>query len=90
MSLVQAVWPWVNTWLDWFKAHNEKEGEKEGKKGRDRDQNKDQNKLAAQGFLQLLDQLCIILLQDSVLLRSSRAILYGKIQSLYGKTIRNS
>lgn len=63
--LIQAVWPWVDTWLDWFKSYDEQanKGDKDDEKEEDR------NDMAAQGFLRLLDQLRTILLQDSVLLR---------------------
>lgn len=64
--LIQAVWPWVDTWLDWFKSYDEKEKAEGSKEG---DKEEDHNDMAAQGFLQLLDQLRTILLQDSVLLQ---------------------
>jgi hypothetical protein len=72
-SLVQAIWPWVDTWLDWFKSYGEKaDGDRNdgGNRADDnQDKEEDRNDMAAQGFLRLLDQLRTILLQDSVLLR---------------------
>lgn len=72
-SLIQAVWPWVDTWLDWFKSYGEKadgDGNDSGNRAEDnQDKEEDRNNMAAQGFLRLLDQLRTILLQDSVLLR---------------------
>jgi hypothetical protein len=72
-SLVQAIWPWVDTWLAWFKSYGEKaDGDRNdgGNRADDnQDKEEDRNDMAAQGFLRLLDQLRTILLQDSVLLR---------------------
>jgi hypothetical protein len=63
IPLIQAVWPWVDTWLDWFKSYEEQA------KGDQDEREEDRNDMAAQGFLRFLDQLRTILLQDSVLLR---------------------
>jgi hypothetical protein len=64
-SLVRALWPWIDQWLTWFQSDdstNKPPGEASGQEDRD--------DMAAHGFLQLLDQLRIILLQDSVLLQA--------------------
>jgi hypothetical protein len=84
-ALVQAVWPWVDEWLDWFKSFNDqdKKDEQQGKE-------EDCNDMAAQGFLRLLDQLRTILLQDSVLLHEQFPHHpSGRIQSLPGGIIRS-
>lgn len=65
--LIWAVWPWADTWLDWFKSYGERA---EGDRAEDdREKEEDRNDMAAQGFLRLLDHLRTILLQDSILLR---------------------
>lgn len=74
-SLEQALWPWVDEWLAWFDSNLEAddtdddtaEGEEEYESYYDDDD--DTQDLAAQGFLRLLQQLRIILLQDSVIMR---------------------
>jgi len=62
-SLEQAVWPWVDEWLAWFDSNAE------AGSGDDGEGEADRQDLAAQGFLRLLQQLRIILLQDSVVMR---------------------
>lgn len=64
-SLVRALWPWIDQWLAWFQSDdptNEPPGGAPNQEDRD--------DMAAQGFLQLLNQLRTILLQDSVLLQA--------------------
>jgi len=81
-SLEQAVWPLVDEWLAWFDSHaNSNDGgggggdeDGEVKKGSpvragESEDEADGRDLAAQGFLRLLQQLRIILLQDSVIMR---------------------
>jgi len=63
-ELQQAVWPWVDTWMDWFSSYNKTDGVNVSC-----DSQEDRNDLAAQGFLQLLTQLRTVLLQDSVILK---------------------
>uniref|UniRef100_A0A093XJK8 High-osmolarity-induced transcription protein 1 n=1 Tax=Talaromyces marneffei PM1 TaxID=1077442 RepID=A0A093XJK8_TALMA len=76
-SLVRALWPWVDAWLIWFQQEDtcikdidpildlppQPPLVQAGK------QQIDSNDLAAQGFLKLLQQLRIILLQDAVFLQ---------------------
>ncbi|KAJ5605348.1 short-chain dehydrogenase [Penicillium lagena] len=65
-SLVRALWPWIDQWLAWFNSNDptNEPPPSEATGPEDRDD------MAAQGFLQLLNQLRIILLQDSVLLQA--------------------
>jgi len=66
-SLEQAVWPWVDEWLAWFDSNAEAGSGDDGKG--EGEGEADRQDLAAQGFLRLLQQLRIILLQDSVVMR---------------------
>ena len=69
-SLEQAVWPFVDKWLAWFDSYADgREEEKSSHADDDDDDDDDRTDLAAQGFLRLLQQLRIILLQDSVVMR---------------------
>jgi hypothetical protein len=65
-SLEQTVWPFVDEWLAWFDAEANGAGDDDHVKSEDE---ADRQDLAAQGFLRLLKQLRIILLQDSVIMR---------------------
>ena len=83
-SLIDAVWPWVDQWLAWLKAHTgpSEVGREDGLGGvaaaayedlplQDLPSDKeDPTDIAAQGFLQLLKELRVILLQDSVIMRT--------------------
>ena len=62
-SLERAVWPFVDEWLAWFESDGKSTVEGDDSSEADRQD------LAAQGFLRLLQQLRIILLQDSVIMR---------------------
>lgn len=72
-SLLDVLWPWVDEWQLWFRCegnaadpalttcqHLDLESMSE---------NEDRTDMAAQGFLRLLTELRVILLQDSVILR---------------------
>jgi hypothetical protein len=63
-SLEQAVWPFVDEWISWFDSHVDADADNDV--DADTDDRKD---LAAQGFLRLLRELRVILLQDSVILK---------------------
>ena len=69
-NLIRAVWPWVDQWQTWFQ---EKHGEIAPQSSASYDKidldnaGEQPEDLAAQGFLRLLAELRIILLQDSVL-----------------------
>ena len=63
-SLVQALWPWIDQWLAWLDPEPADLPEHLVGEG-----SPDQDDMAAQGFLRLLAQLRIVILQDSVLLR---------------------
>ena len=81
-ELVQALWPWADDYLQWFELYNSQDCESSfkmpeiwGLNGMNQLCEKpdvwlDHDDLAAQGFLHLLQQLCTILLQDSVILQS--------------------
>ena len=58
-TLSALLWPWVDEELAWF---NTNEVSEDG-------EDVDKNDLAAKGFLRLLVELCMILIQDSILLR---------------------
>ncbi|KAJ5110851.1 short-chain dehydrogenase [Penicillium argentinense] len=66
-SLVRALWPWIDQWLAWFQSNDPTN---EPPSGATSQEQEDRDDMAAQGFLQLLNQLRIILLQDSVLLQA--------------------
>jgi hypothetical protein len=80
-SLEQAVWPFIDEWLAWFDSYtgDKAKDNKQQQLGRepvdytadDGDDGAiaDREDLAAQGFLRLLQQLRIVLLQDSVIMR---------------------
>ena len=83
-SLEQAVWPWVDDWLQWFESYNirdpnscfeEPELRQLGELGIQNQLRRkpgvrlDRDDLAAQGLLRLLGQLRTILLQDSAILQ---------------------
>jgi len=68
-SLEQAVWPWVDEWLAWFDSNAEAGSEDDGEGEGEGEAEADRQDLAAQGFLRLLQQLRILLLQDSVVMR---------------------
>lgn len=79
-SLVQAVWPWVDAWLDWLTSYEREGYDQEQDQQRSRradipgfdleeDVDEDRDDLAAKGFLRLLVCLRIIILQDSVIMR---------------------
>jgi Centromere DNA-binding protein complex CBF3 subunit, domain 2/Transcriptional activator of glycolytic enzymes len=74
-SLEQALWPWVDEWLAWFDSQEEEEEEEEEPEEFPataeayKADKADRQDLAGQGFLRLLQQLRIILLQDSVIMR---------------------
>ena len=71
--LERAVWPWVDEWPAWFDSNAEAgaggEDCKRAVEGDDGSGETDRQDLAAQGFLRLLQQLRIVLLQDSVVMR---------------------
>lgn len=66
-SLVRALWPWIDQWLAWFQSNDPTNKPPSGAASQEQE---DRDDIAAQGFLQLLNQLRIILLQDSVLLQA--------------------
>jgi hypothetical protein len=70
-SLEQAVWPFVNEWLAWFDAdaNGANDDDNDNDDHIKSEDEADQQNLAAQGFLRLLKQLRIILLQDLVIMR---------------------
>ncbi|KAL3258479.1 hypothetical protein ABHI18_006016 [Aspergillus niger] len=70
-SLTHALWPWVDEWLDWFESYGDasRQNEKESDSETEKVNEDDRQDMAAQGFLRLLVQLRIILLQDSVMFR---------------------
>ena len=75
-SLEQAVWTWVYEWSAWFDSNAEAgAGGEDCKRAVEADDGSgetDRQDLAAQGFLRLLQQLRIVLLQDSVVMRARR------------------
>jgi hypothetical protein len=68
-SLIREVWPWVDEWLQWFKAHGQNDFSPAPGLITPVPEEEEQDDLAAQGFLRLLDQFRTIFLQDSVILR---------------------
>jgi hypothetical protein len=69
-ALEQAVWPFVDEWLAWFDASANGGADDDGHVKNEKSEDEaDRLDLAAQGFLRLLKQLRIILLQDSVIMR---------------------
>ncbi|EED21184.1 hypothetical protein TSTA_084150 [Talaromyces stipitatus ATCC 10500] len=72
-SLVRALWPWVDTWLTWFRIHDSSvqnidlalELPSPPPLIQEGSQKYDQEDLAAQGFLKLLQQFRTVILQDS-------------------------
>ncbi|KAJ5567222.1 short-chain dehydrogenase [Penicillium sp. DV-2018c] len=67
-SLVRALWPWIDQWLAWFQSNDPTNEPPSGSSTQSLEQ-EDRDDMAAQGFLQLLSQVRIVLLQDSVLLQ---------------------
>ncbi|EFW13791.1 conserved hypothetical protein [Coccidioides posadasii str. Silveira] len=84
-SLEHAVWPWVDDWMWWFESYNAQNpnsclqgselrrfSDQSGSWNQPRGPSAvqlDRDDLAAQGFLHLLHHLCMILLQNSVILQ---------------------
>ncbi|KAJ5142583.1 short-chain dehydrogenase [Penicillium bovifimosum] len=68
-SLIRALWPWIDQWLAWFQSNDPTNEPPSGSTTPSLEQ-EDRDDMAAQGFLQLLSQLRIVLLQDSVLLQA--------------------
>jgi hypothetical protein len=74
-SLVNALWPWIDQWQAWFNRNLGKPDSINTSYGDPPlipllPEEEDRTDLAAQGFLKLLAELRIIILQDSVLLRT--------------------
>lgn len=70
-SLERTLWPWVDEWLEWFEWHTDNEAAAAAAAAAEQEVvvEEDARDLAGQGFLRLLCQLRIILLQDSVIMR---------------------
>jgi hypothetical protein len=97
-SLEQAVWPFVDEWLTWFDSYANSGEDEDGHvkneshvRAYENEDEVDRRDLAAQGFLRLLKQLPIILLQDSVIMRQEFPLTRsGPIPFLDGTIIRRS
>ena len=72
-SLLQAVWPWVDQWLEWYDSPEDRPFPSYEAYTTDPQpvpsSEDDRMDLAGQGFLRLLVVLRIVFLQDSVILR---------------------